>query len=137
MGFAVLLVQLLVSSVLVSAQIFPDHNGPHPLPPSMPPSAIVRLTCKNTKYKLVVHGKTDKNGYFFMEAPKTVTSYAAHKCTVSIVSSPLAKCNKPTNLHGGLKGAVLRPEKPYLSKKTPFMLYTVGPLAFEPKSKCY
>ncbi|XWS19611.1 hypothetical protein CRYUN_Cryun31cG0030400 [Craigia yunnanensis] len=97
--------------------------------------ATVKLTCKNTKYKLVVQAKTDKNGYFFLEAPKTVTSFGAHKCTVSLVSSPSASCSKPSNLHDGLKGATLRPEKPYIVNKIPFILYSVGPFAFEPK--CY
>ena len=97
--------------------------------------ATVKLTCKNSKYKLVVQAKTDKNGYFFLQAPKTITSFGAHKCTVSLVSSPLASCSKPSNLHGGLKGANLKPEKPFVANKLPFILYTVGPLAFEPK--CY
>ncbi|TYJ30503.1 hypothetical protein E1A91_A06G134800v1 [Gossypium mustelinum] len=97
--------------------------------------ATVKLTCKNTKYKQEATAKTDKNGYFFLQAPKTVTSFGAHKCTVSLVSSPMAKCSKPSNLHGGLKGATLRPEKPFTANKLPFILYTVGPFAFEPK--CY
>ncbi|MBA0778172.1 hypothetical protein Gotri_006067, partial [Gossypium trilobum] len=97
--------------------------------------ATVKLTCKNTKYKQEATAKTDKNGYFFLQAPKTVTSFGAHKCTVSLVSSPMAKCSKLSNLHGGLKGATLRPEKPFTANKLPFILYTVGPFAFEPK--CY
>lgn len=97
--------------------------------------ATVKLICRNTKYKLVIQAKTDKNGYFFLQAPKIVTSFGVHKCTVSLVSSPLATCTKPSNLHGGLKGATLRPEKPFTANKLSFMLYTVGPLAFDPK--CY
>ncbi|EOY28217.1 hypothetical protein QUC31_012916 [Theobroma cacao] len=97
--------------------------------------AIVKLTCKNTKYKQVVQAKTDKNGYFFLEAPKSITSFGAHKCTVSLVSSPLASCSKPSNLNNGLQGATLKPEKPFIANKLPFILYSVGPFAFEPK--CY
>ncbi|XP_021294284.1 non-classical arabinogalactan protein 31 [Herrania umbratica] len=97
--------------------------------------AIVKLTCKNTKYKQVVQAKTDKNGYFFLEAPKSITSFGAHKCTVSLVSSPLASCSRPSNLNNGLQGATLRPEKPFIANKIPFMLFSVGPFAFEPK--CY
>lgn len=98
--------------------------------------ATIQLTCENTKYKKVlVQAKTDKNGYFYLEAPKTVTSFAAHKCRVSLVKSPLAKCSKPSNLHDGLNGAILRPQKSYVSNKVPYVLYTVGPFAFEPK--CY
>jgi hypothetical protein len=95
--------------------------------------AVIKLQCNNTKYPLVLTAKTDKNGYFFLTAPKTITSYGAHKCKAFLVSSPLASCSKPTDLHYGLQGAILRPEKPYMAKKLPFILYTVGPFAFEPK----
>ncbi|CAJ2678603.1 unnamed protein product [Trifolium pratense] len=93
--------------------------------------AVVKLQCNNTKYKLVQTHETDKNGYFFIEGPKSITSYAAHKCNVVLVSAPNGL--KPSNLHGGLTGAGLRPGKPYVSKGLPFIVYTVGPLAFEPK----
>ncbi|KAK7400589.1 hypothetical protein VNO78_11799 [Psophocarpus tetragonolobus] len=95
--------------------------------------AVVKLQCNNTKYKLVLTSKTDKNGYFYIEAPKSITTYGAHKCNVVLVSAPNGL--KASNLHGGITGANLRPEKPFLSKKLPFVLYTVGPLAFEPH--CY
>ncbi|KAE8689432.1 serine/threonine-protein kinase HT1-like [Hibiscus syriacus] len=62
-------------------------------------NATVKMTCKNTKYKQVATASTDKNGYFFLQAPKTITSFGAHKCTVSLLSSPLASCSKPTDLH--------------------------------------
>lgn len=92
--------------------------------------AVVKLQCNNTKYKLVQTSKSDKNGYFYIEAPKSITTYGAHKCNVVLVSAPYGL--KASNLHGGVTGALLRPEKPFLSKKLPFVLYTVGPLAFEP-----
>ncbi|KAB1221949.1 Pistil-specific extensin-like protein [Morella rubra] len=96
--------------------------------------ATVKLECYNTKYPLVQTAKTDKNGYFFITAPKSITSFGAHKCKASLVSSPDAKCNIPTNLHYGLDGSYLRPEKPFVSHdKLPFFLYTVGPFAFAPK----
>lgn len=91
----------------------------------------MKLQCNNTKYKLVETTKSDKNGYFYVEAPRRITTYGAHKCNVVLVSAPGGL--KASNLHGGVTGAVLRPEKPFLSKKLPFVLYTVGPLAFEPK----
>ncbi|KAM3700328.1 hypothetical protein ACB098_05G088500 [Castanea mollissima] len=95
--------------------------------------AVVKFQCNNTKYPLIETAKTDKNGYFFITAPKTITSFGAHKCKVFIVSSPLASCNKPSDLHYGLQGASLRPEKPYMADKLPFILYSVGPFAFDPK----
>ena len=95
--------------------------------------ATIKLQCNNTKYPLVVKTNTDKNGYFFITAPKTITTFGAHKCKVFLVSSPSATCSKPSDLHAGLSGAVLRPQKPFMSKKLPFLLYNVGPFAFEPK----
>ncbi|KAM1959467.1 hypothetical protein FF1_004940 [Malus domestica] len=95
--------------------------------------ATVKLQCNNTKYPLVVKKTTDKNGYFFITAPKTVTTFGAHKCKVSLVSAPSTACSKPSDLHGGLSGALLRPVKPFVSQKLPFLLYNVGPFAFEPK----
>ncbi|XP_059670831.1 non-classical arabinogalactan protein 31 [Cornus florida] len=102
--------------------------------------AVVKLQCNNTKYPLVQEAKTDKNGYFML-SPKKVTTYAFHKCKVFIVSSPMATCNKPTNLHGGLNGAVLMPHKqppPPPTQPLPFQLFSVGPFAFESsgKTKC-
>lgn len=95
--------------------------------------AVVRLQCNNTKYHIVETAKTDKNGYYYLEAPKTITTFGAHKCKVFLVSSPSATWQKPSNLHGGIDGAALKPEKPFVTNKGPFILYTVAPLAFEPK----
>ncbi|KAB2637352.1 pistil-specific extensin-like protein [Pyrus ussuriensis x Pyrus communis] len=94
--------------------------------------ATVKLQCNNRKFPLVVKETTDKNGYFFITAPKTITTFGAHKCKVSLVSSPSAACSKPSDLHGGLSGALLKPAKPFMSQKLPFLLYNVGPFAFEP-----
>ncbi|KAH7546017.1 hypothetical protein FEM48_Zijuj01G0156200 [Ziziphus jujuba var. spinosa] len=93
----------------------------------------VRLYCRNTKYSLVLTAKTDKNGYFFITANDKITSYGAHKCKVSLASSPLATCQKAADLHDGFKGAFLRAEKPIFYQKRPYLLYTVGPFLFEPK----
>ena len=95
--------------------------------------ATIKLQCNNTKYPTVETAKTDKNGSFFLRAPQTITSYAFHKCKAFLVSSPVAACSKPSNFHDGLKGSLLRPEKPYVANNLPFVLYTVGPFAFEPK----
>nr|CAC16734.1 arabinogalactan protein [Daucus carota] len=100
--------------------------------------AVVKLQCNNTKYPLVVQGKTDKNGYFSLNAPKTITTYGVHKCRVFVVSSPEKKCDKPTNLRYGVKGAILeKSTKPPVSTKTPatFEMFSVGPFAFEPSTK--
>ncbi|KAF7803438.1 non-classical arabinogalactan protein 31-like [Senna tora] len=99
--------------------------------------AVVKLQCNNTRYPLVETAKSDKNGYFYLEAPKRITTFGAHKCKVFLLSSPNATCQKPSNLHGGVIGAALKPERPFVSYKLPFLLYTVGPLAFEPKCPHY
>lgn len=96
--------------------------------------AEVKLECNSSRRPVVGTAQTDKNGYFFLPAPKTVTTYAFHKCKVSLASSPPSSgCKKPSDLHGGLAGATLRPEKPFMADKLPFVLYSVGPLAFEPQ----
>ncbi|KAI7981126.1 Non-classical arabinogalactan protein 31 [Camellia lanceoleosa] len=91
--------------------------------------AIVKLECNNTKYPITQEGKTDKNGYFFIEGPKKITNYGAHKCKVFLVSSPQAQCSNPSNLHDGKVGATLkRSEKKPSNPPLPYELYSVGPL---------
>ncbi|KAI7736241.1 hypothetical protein M8C21_022691 [Ambrosia artemisiifolia] len=102
--------------------------------------AKVLLTCKNSKYPLRVNGTTDKNGFFFIMAPKTLTTFGIHKCKVTLLSSPKATCKHPTNLHYGVKGATLVPTpKPIGSKlpsaPLPFDVFTVGPFAYEASKK--
>ncbi|KAK4743728.1 hypothetical protein SAY87_010040 [Trapa incisa] len=94
--------------------------------------ALVKLECKNTKRKLVQTAKTNKNGYFILVAPKTISSYAYNKCKVTLLSSPLSSCNKPSTLNGGKSGALLKPTKSFQINKVPYTLYSVGPFAFEP-----
>ncbi|GJX48597.1 non-classical arabinogalactan protein 31-like protein [Tanacetum coccineum] len=101
--------------------------------------AVVLLTCNNTKYPLRVKSITDKNGFFFIMAPKTVTTFGVHKCHVTLLASKNPKCNHPTNLHYGVKGATLlpTPKAPIGSKlpTLPFDVYTVGPFAYEASKK--
>ncbi|XP_050214977.1 non-classical arabinogalactan protein 31-like [Mercurialis annua] len=96
--------------------------------------ATVKLQCNNTKYPQETKATTDKNGYFYIQAPKTITNYGVHKCKVSLVSAPNTACSKITDLHGGLTGGVLKPEKKFVVNKLPFVMFNVGPFAFE--SKC-
>ncbi|PSS10228.1 Non-classical arabinogalactan protein [Actinidia chinensis var. chinensis] len=103
--------------------------------------ASVKLQCNNTKNPLVQEAKTDKNGYFFMMGPKSITNFGSHKCKVSLATSPMATCKKPTNLHAGLQGAILMPQgQPPVTSlpkpPPPYQLFTVGPFAFEPSTKC-
>lgn len=98
--------------------------------------ADVKLQCNNTRLAISRSwfGKTDKHGYFFIIVPRRLTAFRSHKCTVSLVSSPNSTCQKPTNLFNGAEGAMLVvPKKP---RMLPFQLFTVGPFAYEPESKC-
>ncbi|KAK8580673.1 hypothetical protein V6N13_143738 [Hibiscus sabdariffa] len=95
--------------------------------------ASVKLACKDSKNDLTVQFVTDKNGYFFLQAPITIINFSLSNCSVSLVSSPLKSCSTPSNMNGGLKGAPLKPENSSTSKKLPYVLYSVGPFAFEPK----
>ncbi|EOA29043.1 hypothetical protein CARUB_v10025298mg [Capsella rubella] len=98
--------------------------------------AVVRLVCKNKKSS-ISETKTDKNGYFMFLAPKTVSSYAIKGCRAFLVKSPDAKCSKVSKLHGGDKGAYLKPVmKPgpssVIINKLKYAMFNVGPFAFDP-----
>ncbi|XP_076942266.1 uncharacterized protein LOC143612083 [Bidens hawaiensis] len=102
--------------------------------------AKVLLTCNNTKYPLRVKGTTDSNGFFFIMPPKTLTTFGVHKCKATLLSSPKATCNHPTNLHYGVKGAPLVPTPKLVGSKLPtpplpFDVFTVGPFAYEASKK--
>ncbi|KAK4399127.1 hypothetical protein Sango_1388200 [Sesamum angolense] len=119
----------------------PTHRGVDTLVGAAPlAGAVVKLQCNNTKYSLVEQTKTDENGFFFF-MPQKLTTAGSHKCKVFIISSPLATCSVPTNLHGGAVGAILMPTNkapvpvPAPTKPLPFELFTVGPFAFEPHKK--
>ncbi|KAK3204135.1 hypothetical protein Dsin_018181 [Dipteronia sinensis] len=100
--------------------------------------AFVKLQCNNTAKPLTAQAQTDKNGYFLLLAPKTITNYAIHKCKASLVPSKLPLVKKPSDLHGGVSGAILKVDKKkplVIVNKVDYALFTVGPFAFEPK--CY
>ncbi|KAK1285149.1 hypothetical protein QJS10_CPB20g01769 [Acorus calamus] len=80
--------------------------------------AVVRLQCDSIRTPTTVYATTDKNGYFFAQAPTNVTSFGANSCRAYLVSSPLATCQKPTDLNWGLTGAPLRFER-WLEPITP------------------
>ncbi|OVA07748.1 Pollen Ole e 1 allergen/extensin [Macleaya cordata] len=97
--------------------------------------AVVKMVCYNTnrpKFPIVMTATTDKNGYFFIPPTKKVTTYGAQtRCRVFLAAAPKgSKCKLPTNLHGGIRGAYLKPTKP--ATPVDFALYTVGPFAFNP-----
>ncbi|XP_024628896.1 non-classical arabinogalactan protein 30 [Medicago truncatula] len=88
---------------------------------------VVKLQCNNTKYKL---DETDKDGHFSLVGPKIITIYTAKQCDVVLVSAPHGL--KPSNLHNGITGVILRPKRRFVSKGVPFILFGTQPLAFEP-----
>ncbi|XP_024632945.1 non-classical arabinogalactan protein 30 [Medicago truncatula] len=93
--------------------------------------AVVKLQCNNYKYMLVLKAKTDKKGYFYIGAPKNITSCITRHCNVVLDSA--SNGLKPSNLHGGFTGALLKPVKQSVSKSVSLKLYIVGPFVFEPK----
>ena len=95
--------------------------------------AVVKLQCNNVKHKLIFKAKTDKKGYFYIGGPKNITGYATRHCNVVLDGAPNGL--KPSNLHGGLTGALLKPVKRSMTKGVSLKLYTVGPFAFE--AKCH
>ncbi len=90
------------------------------------------LKCKNKKTETA---KTDKDGYFFMGASKSISSYKATKyCRVYLLAAPLgASCNHRTNLNGGITGGHLKPQETFAP--IPYSLFNVGPFAFEPSKR--
>ncbi|PIA35249.1 hypothetical protein AQUCO_03600132v1 [Aquilegia coerulea] len=97
--------------------------------------AVVKLECNNTKKPITTYGKTDKNGYFFFQAPKKVSTHGFHKCRAFLVSSPSSfSCTKPTDMNSGWKkGALLIAANQTFP--TPIALFSVGPFCFAP-TKC-
>ncbi|KAL3851329.1 hypothetical protein ACJIZ3_013211 [Penstemon smallii] len=98
--------------------------------------AVLKLQCNNTKIPLVEQTEADAKGFFFF-MPQKLSTFAWHKCKVSLVSSPLAWCGVPSNQNGGAAGATLIPTPlpPVNQTESKFMLFTVGPFAFEPPKK--
>ncbi|XP_010537658.1 PREDICTED: non-classical arabinogalactan protein 31 [Tarenaya hassleriana] len=94
--------------------------------------ATVGLACNNTEKGLTMESKTDKNGYFLMLVPKKITSYAFHKCRATLVKSAENSCKIPSQLNNGTTGGFLRPSQPITVGKVSYVLYTVGPFAFDP-----
>ncbi|CAH2059378.1 unnamed protein product [Thlaspi arvense] len=98
--------------------------------------ATVRLACNNTKRGVTMETKTDKNGYFFMLAPNKLTTYASHTCrawpTKPGPSAATMTCTIPSQLNNGTTGAVLKPSKPINIAEHDYVLFSVGPFAFEP-----
>ncbi|KAI3925445.1 hypothetical protein MKW92_003827 [Papaver armeniacum] len=96
--------------------------------------AMVKMVChgKPKDNPLMLTAVTDKNGYFFIPPTKKVSEYGAQKrCRVFLHSPPAkSKFQHSTHMNSGLSGAYLRTTKP--KKPLPFVLYTVGPFAYEP-----
>ncbi|CAL1397991.1 unnamed protein product [Linum trigynum] len=98
--------------------------------------ATVKVTCNNSHVPQVFNATTDKNGYFRVKAPKTVTNYGVHKCHGVLGSTPDKACSVKSNLHGGSTGGYLRVDKKFVELNQTYVLFTVGPFAFEPP-KCH
>lgn len=80
--------------------------------------------------------KTDKNEYFFMLAPEKLTTYAFHTCrawpTNPGPTTATMTCTVPSKLNNGITGAMLKPSKTINIGEHDYVLFSVGPFAFEP-----
>ncbi|KAI3986861.1 hypothetical protein MKX01_014562 [Papaver californicum] len=100
------------------------------------PGAMVKMVChgKPKDNALMLTAVTDKNGFFFIPPTKKVSQYGAQKrCKVFLHSPPAnSKFQHSTHMNSGLSGAYLRTAEKNETKTLPFVLYTVGPFAYEP-----
>ncbi|KAK1320555.1 hypothetical protein QJS10_CPA03g00819 [Acorus calamus] len=101
--------------------------------------AIASVKCNDTK-AITVLGRTNKNGYFYIQLPKLKLSpLTTPNCKAYLVSSPSPACNKTSNLRGGIEGSPLTLKALYpgtnFPGRGPLAVFTVGPLAFAP-SRC-
>ncbi|KAI5060419.1 hypothetical protein GOP47_0024839 [Adiantum capillus-veneris] len=98
--------------------------------------ARVQLACRDRRYKTFLYdiARTDENGYFLLTIPNF--DYRRHNplrtCRVFLLSSFSPSCSRRTNINSGRFGASLRLEKAYPDQ----VLYTVGPFAFAPPTRC-
>ncbi|KAH7284707.1 hypothetical protein KP509_34G067100 [Ceratopteris richardii] len=101
--------------------------------------AQLRLLCKDEASKTSVNVTTRslKNGSFLFKIPNFFDPKKADPkpiCKVFLISSPAPSCKQQTDINSGQSGgALLRP-----ARSTPkTILYSVGPFAFAPDSRCW
>ncbi|XP_047258387.1 non-classical arabinogalactan protein 31-like, partial [Capsicum annuum] len=72
--------------------------------------AVVEVTCKAGDKKIVSYGTTKINGKFSVTVEGfEYRKYGAKACKAKLHNAPKdSKCNIPTNLHWGIKGANLK-----------------------------
>ncbi|CAL0311117.1 unnamed protein product [Lupinus luteus] len=91
--------------------------------------AVVKLVCNLQSMIVTETAKTNGSGYFYLEVVKIRTTHVRNgNCRIFLVSAPNGL--RPSNYNGGIQGAGMRQMGP--TKNGRFMLYNVGPLAFEP-----
>ncbi|KAF8392667.1 hypothetical protein HHK36_023016 [Tetracentron sinense] len=105
--------------------------------------AVTRITClavNNQGYESapfsVLSHETDKKGYFFATlCPSELgNGWKLSECKAFLESSPLEKCDVPTDFNKGISGALLLSHHLLPNKKMD--LYSVGPFVYtsNPKS---
>ncbi|KAK1326772.1 hypothetical protein QJS10_CPA01g01979 [Acorus calamus] len=94
--------------------------------------AVARVKCNTTKVPLSVEVRTNSHGYFYTVLPKLkLGTMSNHTCLVYLIASPNPKCNKTSNLRGGITGSPLTLTAIYPGPY-PYAIFTVGPLAYAP-----
>ncbi|KAL6848136.1 hypothetical protein ACP4OV_022264 [Aristida adscensionis] len=120
------------------------HRGTQSLDGAAPlPGAKVTVTCRGRKNRVRAWRApvADENGYFHADfgvasARDFFEKDPAKACFVRLLSSPDAKCNVVTNVHGGMQGAPLVDEGKRWTGADGYenVVYAAGPLAFAPSS---
>ncbi|XP_020103557.1 non-classical arabinogalactan protein 30-like [Ananas comosus] len=103
-------------------------------------AARVGVTCLGWKNQVIIRraASTDAAGYFYAALDAAGDFYKgdpARACYVRLLASPNAACDDPTNINYGFTGAALKDEgKRAAAKLLDVMIYSAGPLAFQPAS---
>lgn len=103
------------------------------------PSARVSITCRDHRNRVVLYksAAADDNGYVFVELYTTTMRGGyfdpVEACGVRLLVSSDIRCDRPTDVNNGVRGAQLRYENTTISGQyADIDVYVAGPLAFMP-----
>ncbi|CAL0311114.1 unnamed protein product [Lupinus luteus] len=107
------------------------HAGENNLIEATPlPGAVVKVQCLISAKEVVHTQTTNERGFFHIESTVIkLEDVKLGKCKMFLVSAPNGL--KPSNYNGGIEGALCLPMERIKNGK--LFLFSIGPLAFEPK----
>nr|CAD1839875.1 unnamed protein product [Ananas comosus var. bracteatus] len=98
-------------------------------------AARVGVTCLGRKNQVIIRRTASTDAAGFYAAGDFYKGDPARACYVRLLASPEAACDDPTNINYGFKGAALKDEgKRATAGLHDIMIYSAGPLAFQPAS---